>query len=126
MTLEDTATTILLVSPRGITHDALRALLNSQPNVEIVGSANGGISAFVKFLQNEAQLLVVDSGFPLEEVVALIRRVKTTEPKTRCLALTVNRNDHTALVTAGADVVLPRNSSSRKFAEAIAPLRQEA
>ncbi len=126
MTLEDSATTILLVSPRGITHDALRALLNSQPNVEIVGSANNGISAFVKFLQNEAQLVVVDSGLPLEEVVALIRRVKTTEPKTRCLALTMNRNDHTALMTAGADVVLPRNSSSRKFAETIAPLCQQA
>jgi DNA-binding NarL/FixJ family response regulator len=103
-------------------HDALRTLLKSQPNMEIVGSAGGGLSAFELLMEKEVQLVVIDAGLPLEEVLALLRLVKATEPSTRRLVLTVNGKDDKELLSAGADIILPRNSSARRFAEAVTPL----
>ena len=82
---------VVFVSPKGIMHDALRTLLKSQPNLEIVGSANSEVSAYELLQQKEAQLVVIDNGLPLKEILTLLRLVKVIKPTTRCIVLTVNR-----------------------------------
>jgi DNA-binding NarL/FixJ family response regulator len=97
---------ILIVARPGRLRDALRALLATLPQLEIVGQADNGFSALKLVAERRPSLILLDTTLLDDEVKALVSQVKANWPQTRCLVLADNSRQQQVAKSAGADEVL--------------------
>ena len=126
---EKSKVTAIIASRPGARHESLRAFLNSLPELEVVGSAAGSLSALNEVNEQRPDLLVIDNNQSEDEVAALIRQVKSDQPDIRCVVLTETSAQKGRALSAGADVALLRDTRPERLVAAIeqvvASLRQD-
>jgi DNA-binding NarL/FixJ family response regulator len=111
--------TTVLASAPGIAEQSLRATLESLPSVQVVGTAAGCLSALQMVRDRQADLVVIDSNLPLEDVQMFLEQLKQEGLQTRSLVLATTNGQVRRALAAGADAALRRDGSSRQLSTVV-------
>lgn len=97
-------TGVFLVEDHSFTRDGLRAALNRDPNLQVVGEARSGEEALEK-LPGGADVVVMDIGLPGIDGIETTRRLKAAWPELRVVMLTAHQfgTEVFAALASGAD-----------------------
>lgn len=114
-------TRILLAEDHAILREGIRSLLESVPNIEIVGEAEDGREAVAQARQLQPDIIVIDLSMPYLNGTEAIRQIKQRDPQIRVIVMTVHRSDEhvRAALDAGADAYLLKDESRRDLLAAI-------
>ena len=96
---------LLIVDDHAIMRDGLAALIGSESDFEIIGTAGDGRSAIEIVDSVQPDVVLIDLSMPQMDGAQVIRVIKRKRPGTRVLVLTFHKDDahiHVAL-EAGAD-----------------------
>src|ERR671933_2334751 len=112
---------VLLVDDQSLIRQGLRALLELEPDLEVVGEAENGQTAiaFVEMLQPDIVLL--DIRMPVMDGVAVTREIGQRFTQTKVLVLTTFDDDEyvTQALRYGAKGYLLKDTPSEELAAAI-------
>ena len=84
---------ILIADDHGVLRAGLRALLNAEPDLEVVGEAADGHEALRLTKALHPDILLLDISMPGPGGIEVTQRVKQTLPGTRILILTVHEDE---------------------------------
>ncbi len=112
---------VLIAEDHAIVRDGLRALLNNNPDLEVVGEAEDGREAVQLANQLEPDLVLMDLSMPKANGTEAIRTIKVRHPKTKIIALTVHKAEEYVRTTleAGADGYILKDDSQHDLLAAI-------
>ncbi len=119
---EETLMSTVIASTPGIIEQTLRATLESLPSAQVVGSATGCLSALHQVRDRKAELVVIDSNLPIEDLQAFLRQIKGEGLQTHALVLTVTRGQARRALAAGADATFRRDGSARQLGSIVTRL----
>lgn len=112
---------VLLVEDHETVRDALRMLLDAQPDIEVVGEAPNGRIAVESIGQFKPQVVIMDLSMPEMNGLAATQAIKRECPGTAVIALT--RHDDEAFVDeltkAGAAGYVLKQSPTRELLDAV-------
>jgi DNA-binding NarL/FixJ family response regulator len=104
----------LLVTPPGATAEALRSVLRSIPEVEVIESVAGCLSAAQAIRSLTPALVVVSDQIPAEEILALIQHPMRERHAPGIVVLSTSHAREQRFLDAGAyAVVTPWDSIER-------------
>jgi len=113
--------TILLADDHSILRTGLRAILESQPNLEVIAEVDNGIDAIKTALSLKPDLLITDLSMPKKNGTEVIFDLKKRLPEIKIIALTMHTSEkhiHAAL-TAGANGYILKDDSHKELLAAI-------
>jgi two-component system response regulator NreC len=102
---------VLIADDHAIVRTGLRALLNSEPSMELVGEATGGYEAIELAGKSNADILVLDISMPDLDGISVTKKIKSQFPDLRILILTVHEDEallREAIRVGAAGYVLKR------------------
>jgi DNA-binding NarL/FixJ family response regulator len=108
--------------------ESLRALIDRQPELAVVATANDGLEALDLTDALEPDAAVVDLHMPLLDGVSTLTRLRRDHPHLCLIVLTGDADPalHTAAKEAGADAVLGKHEIERVLLERLAAARARA
>jgi DNA-binding NarL/FixJ family response regulator len=98
----------------------LRATLESLPSVQVIGTVAGCLSALQMVRERQADLVVIDSNLPFEDVRVFLQQLKQEGLGTLSLVLATTSGQVRRALAAGADAALRRDSSIRHLDAVVA------
>lgn len=112
---------IVIAEDHTILREGLRALLSSNPDLEIVGEARDGQEAVRSVEKAKPHMILMDLSMPRMNGMDAIREIKKRCPETRILILTVHKTDEyiQAALEAGANGYVLKDSSHTELSLAI-------
>lgn len=112
---------VLLVEDQGMVLGALAALLNTEPDITVAGTASNGRAAMDLMAKKPPQVLVTDIEMPQMTGLELAAVVKERFPKTRVVILTTFARPGylRRALDAGAQGYLLKDRPAAELAEAI-------
>ena len=112
---------ILLVDDQSIVREGLASLLETQPDLEIVGEAENGKIAIERSLLLKPDIILMDIRMPVMDGVAAIGTLSTQAPEIKILVLTTFDDDAyvTQAMAYGAKGYLLKDTPSVELAQAI-------
>jgi len=96
---EDVHIRIVLADEQSLFREAVRAVLEHEPDLEIVGEARDGLQAVAEAERTIPDIVLLDADLPNCDGLRATRLIRETSPKTRVLVLS---NDEDLAVLAGA------------------------
>jgi len=116
---------ILLAEDHAILREGIRLLLETVPDLEIVGEARDGLEAVAKARQLQPDVVIIDLSMPNLNGTEAIHQIKQRDPQICAIVLTMHHSDehvHAAL-GAGADAYLLKDESRHDLLAAISSVR---
>ena len=112
---------VLLVDDQSIVREGLASLLQTKPDLEIVGEAENGRVAVERSLALKPDIVLMDIRMPVMDGIAAIRVLSQEAPKIKVLVLTTfDDDDYVAQAMAcGAKGYLLKDTPSEELAQAI-------
>ncbi|MGV2830691.1 response regulator [Myxosarcina sp. GI1(2024)] len=112
---------VLLVDDQSIVREGLASLLQTQPDLEIVGEAENGQVAVERSLALQPDVVLMDIRMPVMDGVAATRILTETAPQIKILVLTTFDDDEyvTQAMSYGAKGYLLKDIPSEELARAI-------
>jgi len=112
---------ILLADDHAILREGIRALLEDQPDMAVVGEAADGRQAVELARKLEPDIVVMDIGMPLLNGLEATRQIKRDRPQVAVLVLTMHDNEEyvSQLLTAGASGYVLKRAASSELVTAI-------
>ena len=83
---------ILLADDHAMVRQGFRMILSSQPDMEIVGEAGNGREAVEQAEKLQPDIVVMDVAMPELNGIEATRRLATSSPRTRVLALSMHKD----------------------------------
>jgi len=119
-TQEDSRIRVLLADDHGIVRAGLRALLEAQPDIEVVAEAEDGPQAILAARELEPTVVVADLSMPGGGLDA-IREITALKLKSRVLVLTVHAEERYLLpvLEAGGSGYVRKSSAHTDLLDAI-------
>jgi DNA-binding NarL/FixJ family response regulator len=113
--------TVLLADDQTIIRDGLRALLEANPDIQVIAEAKDGMEAYEQTRIHRPQVVLMDIRMPQIGGVEATRLIKRDFPETTVLILTTFDDDESILgaIAHGASGYLLKDISGAKLAEAI-------
>jgi DNA-binding NarL/FixJ family response regulator len=99
---------ILIVDDNPSFRKGMQALLEIQPDMEVVGEAPDGDKAMELVEEMQPDLLLLDAQMPGMTGVAVARRVKRRWPRMKIILLTMYSDYRSKAIEAGADAFLTK------------------
>jgi len=114
-------TKVVIADDHAIVRTGLRALLQADPGLELVGEASGGLEAVELVGQYLPDVLVLDVSMPDLDGISVTRRVKVSYPNTRILILTVHEDEALLreAIKAGASGYILKRAAETELVAAI-------
>ena len=114
-------TKVVIADDHAIVRTGLRALLQADPGLELVGEASGGLEAVELVGQYLPEVLVLDVSMPDLDGISVTRRVKASYPDTRILILTVHEDEALLreAIKAGASGYILKRAAETELVAAI-------
>lgn len=114
-------TTILIADDHAIVRRGLRALLNAEPDMELVGEATGGYEAVELAARFRPDILVLDISMPDLDGIRVTRTIKPQYPSLRILILTVHEDEALLreAIRAGASGYILKRAAEAELISAI-------
>lgn len=112
---------ILIADDHAIVREGLRALIETKPDMELIGEAADGVEAVSKACSLQPDVMLLDIVMPRQDGIAAIREIKLKNPDARILVLTSFAEDEKIFpaIKAGALGYLLKDSSPRELIQAI-------
>lgn len=113
---------VLIVDDHYIVRMGLTALINSEPDMEVVGAADDGAQALEICAKVEPDLVMLDSRMPGKSGVETAAEILARNPATRLLMLSAfdgAEDIHRALQAGVHGYVLKKNSSGKELLNAL-------
>lgn len=112
---------VLVVDDHAIVRTGLIALLESWPEMEVVGEADDGEIAVRKVRELKPDVVVMDILMPIKDGIAATREIKADQSGTKVLILTTSTvSDELAnALAAGADGAIPKSTANRTLISTI-------
>jgi DNA-binding NarL/FixJ family response regulator len=112
---------IFIADDHAIVREGLRALVNGQPGMQVVGEAGDGQAAYRGIVELQPDVAIMDISLPGcsgSEATGLLRR---TCPKVRVVTLTVHEDEAylRGLLEAGASAYVLKRSATEDLIHAI-------
>lgn len=83
---------VLLADDHAVLRAGIRALLDMQPDIEVIGEAGDGRQAIERVRELQPDIILMDIGMPGLDGLAATRQIKENHPRTRILILTQHEN----------------------------------
>jgi DNA-binding NarL/FixJ family response regulator len=102
--------------------EALKPLIEEQPELAVVGAASNGLAAIELCEQLHPDAIVIDLHMPLLDGVSAVARLRRDHPSMCVIALTGDTQPalHEAVTEAGADAVLLKSEFVDALVERLA------
>jgi DNA-binding NarL/FixJ family response regulator len=110
---------VVLVDDEPSALAGLKALLDTYPEIEVVGTAGDGEQAVASVRTSTPDVLVMDVIMPRLDGIEATRRIKRDHPNVRILLLTTYGAVEHDGRAAGADMMLLKVDSDEEIVEAI-------
>jgi two-component system response regulator NreC len=113
--------TVLLADDHAMFRSGLRALLESEGNVEVVAEASTGEEAVNAVREHHPEVVLMDLSMPGSDGLEATRRIEALGLDTSVLVLTVHAEEEylVPVVEAGASGYLTKTSADQELMEAI-------
>ncbi len=112
---------VLIADDHAIVRKGIRALLATEPGIDIIGEAQDGIQAISKANKLRPDVILMDLVMPELDGIVAIRHISTSQPETRILVLTSFATDDKIFlaIKAGALGYLLKDSGPQELVQAI-------
>ena len=112
---------ILLADDHPIVREGLRALLETQPNFEVIAECANGEEALRMTEKLKPDMLLLDLEMPVMDGVETIRRLRRLQPSPRIIVFTAFDDDERIInaIQAGADGYLLKDAPREEVFKAI-------
>lgn len=112
---------VLIVDDHGIVREGLRAVINAEPDMKLIGEAVDGEEARQKALALKPDVILMDLMMPRKNGLDATREIRQADPQARILVLTSFGDDEMvfAAIKAGALGYLLKESSAQELPDAI-------
>ena len=112
---------VLLVDDHAVVREGLRAFLQLQPDIEVVGEADGGETALALAARVEPDVVLMDLLMPDGDGIAAIRGLRAAQPQARVLVLSsyVDEAQVFSAIQAGAGGYQLKDIQPEALADAI-------
>ncbi len=112
---------ILIVDDHAVVREGLRAFLQLQEGLEVVGEAGDGEQAVEQALRVEPDVILMDLIMPKLDGVQAMRELRRNAPRSRVIVLTSFLDDERVLpaIQAGAAGYLLKNVEPAELARAV-------
>jgi DNA-binding NarL/FixJ family response regulator len=116
---------VLLADDDGAFLESLRPLIERQPELTVVGTAENGLDAIEQADTLDPDAVVIDLHMPLVDGVTAVARLRKDHPNICLIAVTgdPDRQLHKAVAEAGADAVLEKGALVDTLVERLAAVR---
>jgi DNA-binding NarL/FixJ family response regulator len=84
-----------IVDDHGLVREGLRLILDSQPDVEVVGEAGDATGAFAIAASHRPDIMLVDLTLDGADGVALLRDLRARHPQVRVIVVTMHQHPET-------------------------------
>ncbi|MCT4623283.1 MAG: response regulator transcription factor [Schleiferiaceae bacterium] len=117
---------VLIADDHQIMLDGLKAILNKEPDLDVVGTAHNGIEVLDLLKSTKVDVLLLDIQMPEMDGIETIGHVASLYPKTKILMLTTNDEGSiiTDLFSKGAMGYLLKNSAQETLIKGIKDAHQ--
>lgn len=112
---------VLLVDDQDLVRTGFRLILESEPDMSVVGEAENGLAAIEAVRRLPPDVVVMDVRMPVMDGVEAARQIVEIAPETRVLVLTTFDADESVLeaLRAGASGFLLKDAPRAQFIDAI-------
>lgn len=112
---------LLLVDDHPIVRTGLRMLFQSEPDMRVVGEADGGAEAIEAVQKLQPDVVIMDVAMPGMNGIEATRQIKAISPETAVLALTMHEDEQYffAMLNAGALGYIPKRAAPDDLVSAI-------
>ncbi|HYJ46062.1 MAG TPA: response regulator transcription factor [Pyrinomonadaceae bacterium] len=112
---------ILLADDHTLIREGLKALINAQPDMEVIGEAGDGLAAYKVAKELQPDLVVMDVSMPEMNGSKSTERIKQEFPGVKVLALTVHEDKGylRQLIQAGASGYVLKRAAAEDLIHAI-------
>jgi NarL family two-component system response regulator LiaR len=114
-------TRICIVDDHAIVRQGIRALIETEPDMEIVGEAANGAEAVVQAAALHPDVILMDIVMPRKDGIQATKEIREQDPRARILVLTSFAEDEKVFpaIKAGAAGYLLKDSSPLELLQAI-------
>lgn len=117
---------VVLVDDHAIVRTGLRMLFQTEPDIAIVGEADGGEAAIAAVTALKPDVVVMDIAMPGMSGIEATRRIKAVSPETAVLALTMHEEEpyFFQMLEAGASGYVPKRAAADDLVSAVRVVAQ--
>jgi len=117
---------IILADDHKIVRESFRALLENDPQFEIIADVADGEAAVKAALQLKPDIIVMDMTMPVLSGMEATRQILAELPKTKIIALSMHTHQRaiSAMLSAGATAFIPKTSKAKELIKAIHAVSQ--
>ncbi len=117
---------LLLADDHAVLRAGLKALLNSQPDMEVIAEAADGEEAVRKSAEFTPDIVIMDISMPVLTGSEATREIKKQNPAVKVLVLTVHEDESYLhrMLRAGASGYLPKKAADTELLAAIRATHQ--
>ncbi len=115
---------IVLADDHVMLRQGLKRLIESKPDMKVIGEAADGIELLSFLSALTAHLVILDISMPNLGGIETVREIKKKFPGVKVLVLTMHREYLQKAMAAGADGYLLKEDADRELFSAIQNLRQ--
>jgi two-component system, NarL family, invasion response regulator UvrY len=118
-------TTLLIADDHPVVREGLKSVVSQYSDLRVVGEAADAQSTIDICKQVHPDVLLLDVSMPGPGVLEVIRRLRTEQPATRILVLSIHPERHYArrVLRAGADGYVTKNQTANILYSAIRQVR---
>jgi DNA-binding NarL/FixJ family response regulator len=110
---------VLIADDRAQSRDGLRSLLDTVPEVEVVGEATDGQAAVRLVETHQPDVILVDIQMPAVDGLEATELIKERWPQVKVVVLTMYSSYRADALAAGADAFLLKGCSDQDLLAAI-------
>ncbi|PWH19423.1 MAG: DNA-binding response regulator [Anaerolineae bacterium] len=112
---------ILLADDHTILRDGIRSLIEDEPDMEVIGEAEDGITAVKLADSLRPDVILIDLAMPLLNGLEATRQIRKNQPRAKILILTMHENEEyiRQVLAAGAMGYILKDAAARELLSAI-------
>ncbi|SIS38871.1 two component transcriptional regulator, LuxR family [Zobellia uliginosa] len=122
----DQTTSIILADDHSLVRDGIRALLESESDLKVIGEASDGIEAIEMVNKSAPDLLIIDIRMPRMTGIEAVEKLSAQNSPVKCIILSMHDSEEYILqsVKAGARGYLLKDTGKTEFIKAIHAVRE--
>lgn len=115
---------MIIVAPPGSWQKMIKKNLEAHHSVNVVGIAQGSLSAVQLTRERHPDLLLIDSSIPSEDASALVQIVKRENPEIRSIVISDTTQQRRQFIRAGADYTFLSFDFDSKISEILNQVKE--